>query len=30
VLTSAATEQTDVTIEFRDGQRIAELKGPTP
>jgi exodeoxyribonuclease VII large subunit len=30
VLTSATTEQTTVTIEFRDGQRVAELKGPTP
>ncbi len=27
VLTSAAAEHTEVTIEFRDGRRAAELKG---
>lgn len=30
VLTSATTAQTEITIEFRDGHRVAELKGPTP
>jgi exodeoxyribonuclease VII large subunit len=30
VITSAASPDTDITIEFRDGQRAAELKGRTP
>jgi exodeoxyribonuclease VII large subunit len=30
VITSAAAPDTDITIEFRDGQRAAELKGRTP
>lgn len=29
VITSAAAPDTDITIEFRDGQRAAELKGKT-
>lgn len=30
VITSATTPDTHITIEFRDGQRAAELKGRTP
>ena len=30
VVTSATTPDTQITIEFRDGQRAAELKGRTP
>jgi len=30
VLTSASTSETKITIEFRDGRRIAELKGEQP